>query len=293
MANGITLPANIEQARTGAQTLAQKAGELTSGQYTVGDVLKQKALDAYGASQDIVKPLDVATQEYLTAPQVAREKYADVFDPFARERLTAQYTGQQALPMLSLASILGQRFGRVEDVIGAGTRAYQAQTSAAQQAAQLGRQSYTDLLSEYQLIQQLAQQQWQRQQDELEAQRDLEQQLWQRQQAEEATRLGLEQQTYERGMEEQQFPLELELLKAQVGRQQQLAGGGSGGGGGVTPTQSLDEIWERIEAETTYQPSEPSSLPLVGWSTPSGITTQQPGTSSAWSPEGPSWAERY
>lgn len=144
------LPPEITAAQQKATTLAGRAGELAAYQPTVGDVLKQKAIDAYGASQDIIKPLDIATQEYLTAPQVGREKYAGIFDPFARERLTAQYTGQQALPMLSLASILGQRFGRIEDIIGAGTRAFQAQTTGAISGAELARQSYQDLLAQYQ-----------------------------------------------------------------------------------------------------------------------------------------------
>jgi len=283
MTNGITLPANIEQARTGAETLAKQAGELTTGQYTVGDVLKQKALDAYGASQDIIKPLDVATQEYLTAPQVAREKYADVFDPFARERLTAQYTGQQALPMLSLASILGQRFGRVEDVIGTGTRAYEAQTAAAGQAAQLGRQSYTDLLDEYQIVQQLAQQQWQRQFQESEAQRL----KWQVEQ--QAIREAEER----KWTEETTWPTEKAKTEAEIAGLMDLIGGGGGVGiptpvSTPTPTpidQELENLWNELETPTlTKRPAGASGSwdapdePSVGWSTPTGVTYKQPGT---------------
>ncbi len=162
MPNGVPLPANIEQARTGAEAATKTAGQYASGQYTIGDILKQKTIDAYGASQDIVKPLDVATQDYLQAPGVAREKYQDIFNPFAREQLVSQYTGNQALPMLSLASILGQRFGRVEDTIGAGTRAYQAQGAQALGQAGLERQGYQDLLGQYQMQQQQEQQAWER-----------------------------------------------------------------------------------------------------------------------------------
>jgi hypothetical protein len=53
--------------------------------------------------------------------------------------------------MLSLASVLGQRFGRVEDTIGAGTRAYTADTAAKQSAADNAWKTYNALLSEYQL----------------------------------------------------------------------------------------------------------------------------------------------
>ena len=162
MPNGTTIPANIESARGAAQGAAQRYGELAAYEPTVGDVIKEKAQTAYKDSQDIIKPLDVATSEYMTAPQVGREKYQDIFNPFSREKLVSQYIANQALPMLSLSSILGQRFGRIEDTIGAGTRAFQAQTAGARSAADVQRQHYTDLLNEYQIQQQLEQQAWER-----------------------------------------------------------------------------------------------------------------------------------
>ena len=152
------LPTEITTAGQQARTAATRAGEMAVGEVTVGDALRKKIAEVYQDSQDIVQPLDVATSEYVSAPAVAREKYQDIFNPFAREKLVSQYTGTQALPMLSLSSILGQRFGRIEDLIGAGTRAYSAQALAAQQAAQQQRLGYTDLLSQYGTEQDLRQQ---------------------------------------------------------------------------------------------------------------------------------------
>lgn len=149
------LPQNITQARESAQALTAGASELGAQQHSIGDVLKQKALDAYKANQDIIKPLDVATTEYIQAPSEARAKYVDpgsenyVFNPFQAENLVSQYVSQQAIPMLGLSSILGQRFGRIEDTIGAGTRAFQAQVAARQAKAQQAQQMYQDLLNEY------------------------------------------------------------------------------------------------------------------------------------------------
>lgn len=154
------LPQEITSAGEKARAYATKAGELAVGEVTVGDALRKKIAEVYQDSQDIVKPLDVATSQYTSAPAVAREKYQDIWNPFSREKLVSQYTGTQALPMLSLASILGQRFGRIEDVVGEGTRAYSAQALAAQQAAQQQRLGYTDLLGQYGTEQDLAQQQF-------------------------------------------------------------------------------------------------------------------------------------
>jgi hypothetical protein len=141
----------IGEAQKKAAGAAERAGNLAAGEYTIPDKLKAAALKAYKDNQDIIKPLDVATSQYLTSPQEARTKFQGIFNPFSREELVSKYVSNKSLPMLSLASILGQRMGRFEDVIGTGTRAYQAQTAAAQGAAELARQNLADLLDQYQL----------------------------------------------------------------------------------------------------------------------------------------------
>lgn len=157
MENDIQLPENVTQAREAAQSASERAAGSQAASYTIEDELKSKVLDLYSNNQDIIEPLDVATQDYLQAPQVAREQYQDVFNPFARERLVSQYIGNEALPMLSLSSIAGQRFGRVDDTIGAGTRAFQAQVAAEAAAAERARQNYVDLLGEYTALEELRQ----------------------------------------------------------------------------------------------------------------------------------------
>lgn len=153
----IQLPAEVQQARQAATTSAGRANELAAYQPKVEDVLKQKALDAYGANQDLIPQLDVATQSYLEAPQVGREQYQDIFNPFQREALVSQYTGQQSLPMLSLGSVLGQRFGRVDDIIGAGGRAFESAALTEQARAQQEGQNYQNLLNEYVTLENLRQ----------------------------------------------------------------------------------------------------------------------------------------
>lgn len=149
------LPDEITKARQSAQGASAAYGQAAAGEPTISDVLKQKITEAYQSSQDIIKPLDVATKDYLGAPQAGREQYQNIFNPFQRENLVSQYVGNKSLPMLSLSSILGQRFGRVEDTIGAGTRAYQADVAAKQAAAQTAQQLYESLLNEYTTSEQL------------------------------------------------------------------------------------------------------------------------------------------
>lgn len=154
MPNG--LPETITQARTAASTATKRVGELSSQSGNIANIVKQKALDAYSANRDVIEPLDKATSEYLASPQVGREKFQDIFNPFTREKLVSQYVGQESLPMLALSSIYGQRAGSIGDLVQSGVGAFEAQTDAADTAAQSARLNYEDLLSEYKITEDLA-----------------------------------------------------------------------------------------------------------------------------------------
>lgn len=144
-------PSVIANATERASTLAGGAGKLASELPNIGNLIKQRAYDAYNQNQDIIQPLDEATGKYLTTPQVAREKYSGIFDPFARERLIAQSVSNASLPMLSLSSILGNRIGRISDIIGGGTDAFKSQVLAEQAQAEQAQQLVETLLKQYQV----------------------------------------------------------------------------------------------------------------------------------------------
>lgn len=153
----VALPQDVVNARNNAQSLTSSAGQMQGNQLAVGDVLKQKVQEAYAQNQDIIKPLDVATQDYIQSPKVGREKYQDIFNPFTREKLVSQYTGTTALPMLSLSSILGNRMGRIDDTLGAGVRGYEAATTAKINEANAAQTLYKNLLDEYTTMETLRQ----------------------------------------------------------------------------------------------------------------------------------------
>jgi hypothetical protein len=144
------VPENVTTAQTEAQNAEATSAGYVSGQFQVGDILKQKTLDYLNNNQDIIGKLDTAQAQYIGAPSAAREMYltqgspSQLRDPFAAEKLVSQYVAEKSIPMLALSSILGQRFGRIEDTIGAGTRAYQAQGAMALANAQAKRQTATD-----------------------------------------------------------------------------------------------------------------------------------------------------
>lgn len=149
------LPANVISAQNTATQIGNQLANTAGGEAVIGDILKQKVQEAYNYSKDLTVPFDTQTQNYYSAPAVAREKYLTpgspdyVANPFSAERLVSQYTGNQAIPMLTTASILGQRFGRYQDLIGSGVNAYRAVIDKAKAAYEIARQNYQDLLDQY------------------------------------------------------------------------------------------------------------------------------------------------
>lgn len=147
------LTPDITAARDAASAQSTRAGEFASASASVGDVLKEKALKAYQDNQDIIKPLDTATAGYLSAPATARAKYENIFNPFQREALVSQYTSNEAIPMLSYSGMYGNRMGRVSDIIGTGTNAFNAQSALETSRATTAQKQYENLLDEYKVAQ--------------------------------------------------------------------------------------------------------------------------------------------
>lgn len=147
------LPGQITSARDTASQLSGVASDYAAGEQSVMDILRGKIQEAYSSNQDLIGKLDQSIGNYLPSPQVGREKYQNIFNPFQRESLVSQYTANQAIPMMTNAGLLGQRLGRIEDLVGAGTRAYGAESARKQGKAQTAQQQYSNLLNEYQIMQ--------------------------------------------------------------------------------------------------------------------------------------------
>lgn len=150
------LPEDVTNARQNAQNLTGVAQQYQgTPEVSVTEALRQAVTNAYANNQDIVGPLDIATQKYFQAPSEARLKYGQpgtesyLASPQLRENLISQYVGNQAIPMLSLANVLGNRFGRISDLINSGVGGYTATTNAAVAKATNARTLYEDLLNEY------------------------------------------------------------------------------------------------------------------------------------------------
>jgi len=127
--------------------------------------------------------------------------------PTAVENLVAQRRGSALTPVMGLTGLIGAKLGGIEDVIGQGTRAFQSQVAGQQGRVGLAQTSYNLALQE---LQRQAEEAYRQQQQQFQ------QQQWQ---------AGEDRMS-------QQFPLELDLLRAQIAKANEGLGGGGGGGGG-------------------------------------------------------------
>lgn len=147
------LPQNVINARTAADTAATTAGQYASAVPTISDELKKQVSKLYNDNQDVLGLFNQGVTNLVQAPGQSYQMFNNVTDPYARERLASQFTATQALPALTAAGQLGQRMGSNADIVQAGTNAFTAQATAAENAANIARQKYQDILNEFQVVQ--------------------------------------------------------------------------------------------------------------------------------------------
>lgn len=278
------IPEKITQAGQSAAELSKIASSIGAGAYSFPAKLKEALQKKLNYHQDIIQQQAQAQASYFAAPSAARAKYtkqpgeAGYINPMQAEALTAGERAGAYAPYASLTGILGQRMGTVQELVGQGTGAYQAQVSAAQGAAQLAQQQYQQQLGEYQLGAGMEQQAWQRQQQEAatalaqqqyEQQQAWQQQQWEAQQAQYAQQYGLQQQQWaaqqaqyaqEYGLTQQQWaaqqaqtaweqPWQEKLWQYQLNQPYYKE---TGGGGAPAPTPApfdIGSLWEQYQAE--------------------------------------------
>jgi hypothetical protein len=137
----------LQQARQQAQTAGQNAINYQSAGAQLPFKLREAVQGKLDYNKDLIEQRNQAMAEYFQAPSAAREEFQDIWNPFQREKLVAESRAQSYLPYANLTDILGQRMGTISDIINAGTGAFQAQTGAAQGAAGLANQNYSNLFS--------------------------------------------------------------------------------------------------------------------------------------------------
>ena len=156
MANvGTDLPQDIQALRQQSQVASQRAAGFAAGMPTIEDTLKKRVNTLFNENQDVLNQFSQSVSNLVAAPSQAAAQFADIRNPFERLRMAAERGSATAAPAIAQAGLLGQRMGGIEDIVGAGTRSFQAAATQAQSQSELARQSYLDRLNEFMQMQQL------------------------------------------------------------------------------------------------------------------------------------------
>lgn len=154
------LPDYILNARSQAENSATAANDFAVASATIPDQLKKAVSDAFSANQDLINERSKSFATMLSAPDVAESRFGTkttdgavnqnyIWNPFERNQAISQFTSNATIPFTSQNYLLGLVRGSGADMINAGTRAFQAATTAKQGEVQIKRQSYTDALNEF------------------------------------------------------------------------------------------------------------------------------------------------
>jgi len=144
---------DIEQARTNAQNAAQTAVDYSARGNTLADELRKAIGERYGQSGIATDTAKARTDFMAAAPQ-ARQDVLNIvqggtpLSPTQQRAILAASRSAALMPLMEQNLVNDAAFGTIQDLINAGTNAWNAKTQAAQGAAQIAQTGYTSLLNE-------------------------------------------------------------------------------------------------------------------------------------------------
>lgn len=142
----------LDLASKTAQTSATQANVYASASSLLPEKLKQAVMEKVNYNRDLIETQNKAMAEYFATPAKAREKYANIWDPFKREALVAEEKAQAYAPYATATDILGARMGGLQDIINAGTGGFNAAATAAQGSADIAQTQYKNLMDKAKLL---------------------------------------------------------------------------------------------------------------------------------------------
>jgi len=145
-----------QQASSKATQLENRAAMTSSAATVLPDMLRKAVSERFQGSP-LVKQREEALQNFLTAVPTARSEMAElvnkpaeeggaILSPTQQQQIIAGRRAAATVPLASLNDLLRAEFGGIEDIVGAGTRAYQARAQLEQQQAESARQQSNTLL---------------------------------------------------------------------------------------------------------------------------------------------------
>jgi len=144
---------DVEQARTNAQNAAQTVVDYSSRGNTLADELRKAIGERYGQSGIATDTAKARTDFMAAAPQARADilgliQGGSILSPTQQNAIMAAKRGSALMPLMGANLVNDAAFGTIQDLINAGTNAWNAKTQAAQGAAQIAQTGYSSLLNE-------------------------------------------------------------------------------------------------------------------------------------------------
>lgn len=143
----------LDTARSNAQGAATNALNWQTGGLTLADELR-KAIGERFEESDVAKQSATARSNFLAAAPQARADIlsliqgGSILSPTQQNAIMASKRAAALAPVMGTNVLQEAQFGTLEDLINAGTNAWNAQATNARGVADIARQGYSDLLSE-------------------------------------------------------------------------------------------------------------------------------------------------
>lgn len=125
----------IKQALSDYQGAVSTTSDFQTAAATLPSKLQQAINEKLDYNKDLIAAKNKSMADYFAAPSASREKYANIFDPFAREKLVAQDRANAYSTYATDADILSARMGNIQDIINTAVGAYNSQIQASQNKA--------------------------------------------------------------------------------------------------------------------------------------------------------------
>jgi hypothetical protein len=144
---------SVDTARDAATQAATTANNFVAGGYTLADELK-KAVGERFAQSPIATQAATARSDFMAAAPAARSdvlnmvKGGTILSPTQQNAIIAAKRASALVPVTATNTMQEAAFGTMQDLINAGTNAYNAQTTKLQGAATIAEKSYSDMLNE-------------------------------------------------------------------------------------------------------------------------------------------------
>jgi hypothetical protein len=153
MAESIFDTPELQSAQTASQQATQSAGDAAAAAFKMPDLLRQAVSERFKESP-LTGQFGNAAQQFLTAVPQKRTELANlaqtgqaVMSPNQQQSILAGTRAANLVPLISLNDLLQSQFGKSDELVNAGTGAYNAYSTGLANAATLKRQNYEDVLN--------------------------------------------------------------------------------------------------------------------------------------------------